>query len=166
MGTPTRDESKYPEFLLPIVPTKPRKPKKERQLKTHHKTKSLEILGILVLLGMATSAFADDWFYGHPAPTVSPAVATKNWRRCVAAAAAQLDDHVSPVMDIASAIEPLCATKEDTAIDAINKDFLDNNPGIAANTSLTEMDRTRQEAHTSFRQTIGTIILALRKSHR
>jgi hypothetical protein len=105
----------------------------------------------------------NSWFYGHPAPTVSAAAAFKDWRHCIASAAARLDDHVSPVMDIASAIQPLCITKEDTVIDAINKEFLDKNPGIAANMSLTEMDRTRQEAHTTDRQTIGTLILALRK---
>src|SRR5260370_1323844 len=66
-------------------------------------------------------------------------------------------------MDIAVAIEPLCDTKEETVIDAINKEFLDKNPGIAANMSVTEMGRLRQEAHAKFRQNIGTFILALRK---
>ncbi len=83
----------------------------------------------------------------------------KNWRDCITAAAARLDDHKSSVMDIAVAIEPLCSTKEETLIDAINKEFLEKNAGIAANMSLKEMERVRQETHTSFRQTIGTVIL-------
>ena len=49
-------------------------------------------------------------------------------------------------------------------IDAINKEFLDKNTGIAANMSVTEMERaTTRTAHTTFRQNIGTFILALRK---
>lgn len=69
-------------------------------------------------------------------------------------------------MDIAVAIEPLCMTKEEAMIDAINSEYLDKNPGIAANMSVTEMERVRQDAHTNFRQNIGTFILALRKSKR
>src|SRR5690242_12647194 len=87
---------------------------------------------------------SNSWFYGHPAPTISAAVANKHWHDCVAAAAARLDDHKSPVMDIAEAIEPLCVTKEETMIDAINKEFLDKNSGIAANMSMLEMDRVRR----------------------
>ncbi len=48
-------------------------------------------------------------------------------------------------------------------IDAINKEYLDKNPGIAANMDLAQMERVRQDAHTSFRQNIGTFILALRR---
>jgi len=48
-------------------------------------------------------------------------------------------------------------------IDAINIEYLDKNPGIAANMSMVEMDRVRQEAHTNLHQTIGTLILILRK---
>jgi hypothetical protein len=48
-------------------------------------------------------------------------------------------------MDIAVAIEPLCMTKEETMIDAINSEFLNKNPGIAANLSLVDMERLRQE---------------------
>lgn len=66
-------------------------------------------------------------------------------------------------MDIAVALEPLCAAKEEIMIDAINKEYLDKNPGIAANMTLAQMERVRQDAHTSFRQNIGTFILALRK---
>jgi hypothetical protein len=105
----------------------------------------------------------NSWFYGHPAPTISAAAATKGWHDCIAAAAARLDDHKSSVMDIALAIEPLCITKEETMIDAINREYLDKNPGIAAHMGIVEMDRVRREAHTNFRQTIGTLILALRK---
>lgn len=108
----------------------------------------------------------NSWFYGHPAPTISAAAAFKDWHACIAAAAARLDDHKSSVMDIALAIEPLCITKEDTMTDAINKEFLDKNSGIAANMSLKEMERVRQEAHTDSRQTIGTLILALRHQRR
>ena len=61
------------------------------------------------------------------------------------------------------AIEPLCDTKEQTLIDAINKEFLDKNTGIAANMSMTEMERVRKDAHANFRQNIGTFILAFRK---
>jgi len=103
------------------------------------------------------------WFYGHPAPTISGTAAFKDWHDCIAAAAVRLDDHKSSVMDIAVAIEPLCSAKEETMIDAINKEFLDKNPGIAANLSVTDMERVRQESHANFRQNIGTIILALRK---
>jgi len=66
-------------------------------------------------------------------------------------------------MDIAVAIEPLCSTKEETMIDAINKEFLDKNTGIAANMRMVDMERLRQEAHANFRQNIGAFILALRK---
>ena len=48
-------------------------------------------------------------------------------------------------------------------IDAVNKEFLDKNPGIAANMSVTEMERVRKDARANFRQNIGTFILALRK---
>jgi len=102
------------------------------------------------------------WFYGHPAPTISAAAAFKDWHDCITAAAVRLDDHKSSVMDIAVAIEPLCSAKEETMIDAIHKEFLDKNTGIAANMNMAEMERVRQESHTSFRQNIGTIILALR----
>ena len=67
-------------------------------------------------------------------------------------------------MDVASAIEPICNTKEDAMIDAINGEFFEKNPGIAANMTVAGMDSARQDAHTHFRQIIGTIILALRKS--
>jgi hypothetical protein len=106
---------------------------------------------------------SNSWFYGHPAPTISAAAAFKAWQACIVAAAARLDDHKSSVMDIALAIEPLCDTKEETMIDAINKEFLDKNTGIAANMSMTEMERVRKDAHANFRQNIGTFILALRK---
>lgn len=79
------------------------------------------------------------------------------------AAAARLDDYKSSVMDIAVAIEPLCSAKEETMIDAINKEFLDKNTGIAANMSMKEMERVRQETRTDSRQNIGTLILALRR---
>ena len=105
----------------------------------------------------------NSWFYGHPAPTISAAAAFKDWQACIVAAAARLDDHKSSVMDIAVAIEPLCNTKEDTMIDAINKEFLDKNAGIAANIDMAHMERLRKDAHTTFRQNIGTFILALRK---
>lgn len=105
----------------------------------------------------------NSWFYGHPAPTISAAAAFKDWHACIVAAAARLDDHKSSVMDIALAIEPLCNTKEETMIDAINKEFLDKNTGIAADMSMAEMERVRKDAHTNFRQNIGTFILALRK---
>jgi hypothetical protein len=88
----------------------------------------------------------NSWFYGHPAPTVSAAAAFKNWHACIEVAAARLDDHKSSVMDIALAIEPLCDTKEETMIDAINKEFLDKNTGVAANMSVTEMERVRKDA--------------------
>jgi hypothetical protein len=103
------------------------------------------------------------WFYGHPAPTISAAAAMRAWQDCIAVAAARLDDHKSSVMDIALAIEPLCMTKEETMTDAINREYLDKNPGIAANMNLAEMVRVRQEARTSSRQTIGAVILGLRK---
>lgn len=48
-------------------------------------------------------------------------------------------------------------------IDAINKEFLDKNTGIAANMNMAEMERVRKDAHTNFRQNIGTFILALRR---
>gem|GEM_PF-6179188 len=48
-------------------------------------------------------------------------------------------------------------------IDAINKEFLDKNTGIAANMRMVDMERLRQEAHANFRQNIGAFILALRK---
>jgi hypothetical protein len=102
-------------------------------------------------------------FYGHPAPTISAAAASKAWHDCITAAAARLDDHKSSVMDIAVAIEPLCMAKEATMIDAINKEFADKNPGIAANLSVADMERVRQDARANFRQNIGTFILALRK---
>ena len=105
----------------------------------------------------------NSWFYGHPAPTISAAAAMKDWTSCIAVAAARLDDHKSSVMDIALAIEPLCSTKEDRTIDAINIEYLEKNPAIAANMSMVEMDRVRQEVHTNLRQTIGTLILVLRK---
>jgi len=105
----------------------------------------------------------NSWFYGHPAPTISAAAAFKVWHDCITAAAARLDDHKSSVMDIAVAIEPLCSTKEETMIDAINKEFLDKNTGIAANMNMAEMERVRKDAHANFRQNIGTFILALRK---
>jgi ABC transporter substrate binding protein len=57
------------------------------------------------------------WFYGHPAPAVSAAVALKDWQDCIRAAAARLDDRLSPVMDIALAIQPVCITKEDVMIE-------------------------------------------------
>jgi hypothetical protein len=107
-------------------------------------------------------AQAPGWFYGHPAPIISSAAAFKEWHDCITAAAVRLDDHKSSVMDIAVAIEPLCMTKEDTMIDAINKEFLDKNPGVAANMSVVEMERVRQETRTSSRQNIGTFILATR----
>ena len=47
--------------------------------------------------------------------------------------------------------------------DAVNKEFLDKNSGIAANMSLKEMERVRQEARTNSRQTIGTLILVHRE---
>jgi tetratricopeptide (TPR) repeat protein len=93
----------------------------------------------------------------------SAAAAFDDWHRCIVAAAARLDDDKSSVMDVALAIEPLCSAKEEIMIDAINKEYLDKNPGIAANMSVTEMARVRQEAHANFRQNIGTFILALRK---
>jgi hypothetical protein len=102
------------------------------------------------------------WFYGHPAPTISAAAAMKDWRDCITAAAARLDDHKSSVMDVAVAIEPLCMAKEDIMIDATNKEFMDKNPGLAANIGVTQMEQIRQETHASSRQNIGTIILALR----
>ncbi len=105
----------------------------------------------------------NSWFYGHPAPTISAAAAFKDWHACIVAAAARLDDQKSSVMDIAVAIEPLCMTKEETMIDAINKEYLDKNRGIAANMSMTEMERVRKDAHANSRQNIGTFILALRK---
>jgi hypothetical protein len=105
----------------------------------------------------------NSWFYGHPAPTVSAAAATKGWHDCIEALAARLDDNKSSVMDIALVIEPLCITKEETMIDAINSEYLDKNPGIAASLNVVEMNRVRQDAHTKYRQTIGTLILAHRK---
>jgi hypothetical protein len=101
---------------------------------------------------------APAWFYGHRAPTIPAAAAFKDWHGCIVAAAARLDDHKSSVMDIAVAIEPICAAKEQTMTDAINKEYLDKNPGIAANMSLAQMERVRQDAHTTFRQNIGTFI--------
>ncbi len=62
-------------------------------------------------------------------------------------------------MDVATGIEPLCSAKEDIMIDAINTQFLDKNPGIAANMSLAAMEHARQDAHERFRQTIGTLVL-------
>ena len=126
---------------------------------------SASILAALVLSASAPAVMAQApaWFYGHPAPTISGAAAFKVWHDCIAAAAVRLDDHKSSVMDIAVAIEPLCMTKEDTMIDAINKEFLDKNPGVAANMSVVEMERVRQETRTSSRQNIGTFILATRK---
>jgi hypothetical protein len=107
---------------------------------------------------------AQKWFYGHPAPTISAADAFKDWHACIVTAAARLDDHTSSVMDIAAAIEPLCSSKEEAMIDAINKEYLDKNPGIAANMGITEMARTRQETRANARQNIATFILTLRKS--
>ncbi len=124
------------------------------------------MLIVSALLVITGPAFAADWFYGHPAPTVSADIAFKDWQDCIATAAMQLDDHASSVMDIALAIEPLCSAKEDIMIDAINKEFLDKNPGIAANMSFAAMEHTRQKAHASFRQTIGTLILTLRKNRK
>jgi hypothetical protein len=118
---------------------------------------------VMAQVPAADPAPAPNWFYGHPAPTISAADAFKDWHACIVAAATRLDDHKSSVMDIALAIEPLCDTKEVTLIDATNKEFLDKNTGVAANMSVTEMARVRQEAHTSLRQNIGTFILALRK---
>jgi hypothetical protein len=125
---------------------------------------SASILAALVLGACASAAMAQAaWFYGHPAPTISSAAAFKDWHDCITAAAVQLDDHKSSVMDIAVAIEPLCMAKEDTMIDATNKEFLDKNPGLAANIGVTQMEQIRQEARASSRQNIGTFILALRK---
>jgi hypothetical protein len=126
---------------------------------------SASILAALVLSASAPAVMAQApaWFYGHPAPTISGAAAFKVWHDCIAAAAVRLDDHKSSVMDIAVAIEPLCSAKEETMIDAINKEFSDKNPGIAANLSVKDMERLRQESRASFRQNIGTIILTLRK---
>jgi hypothetical protein len=104
----------------------------------------------------------NSWFYGHHTPTISAAAAIKGWQDCIAAAAARLDDHKSSVMDVALAIQPLCSAEEDTMVDAINREYMDKNPGIAAHVGMVEMDRVRREAHTKFRQTIGTTILALR----
>jgi hypothetical protein len=128
----------------------------------------VRILSITIAVALsdcasAVMAQAPAWFYGHPAPTISSAAAFKEWHDCITAAAVRLDDHKSSVMDIAVAIEPLCMTKEDTMIDAINKEFLDKNPGVAANMSVVEMERVRQETRTSSRQNIGTFILATRK---
>jgi hypothetical protein len=123
-------------------------------------------LGAMALLLMSAPALAGDWFYGHPAPTIPPDVAYKAWYDCIVGAGSRLDDRISSVMDIASAIQPLCVEKETTVNDAINNDFLDKNPGISANMSLTEMVRVRQEAHASYRQQIGTLILGLRKNRK
>lgn len=103
------------------------------------------------------------WFYGHPAPTISAAAAIRRWHDCVAAAAARLDDHLSSVMDIAAAIEPICSTRENTMIDAELKEFLDKNPHDAAHIGILEVDRLRRREITDFRKNIGTIILTLRR---
>src|SRR2546426_178639 len=126
----------------------------------------LTMLSAAALVVATGPAFSADWFYGHPAPTVSGAVAYKLWQDCIASAAARLDDYASSVMDVASAIQPLCSAQEDTMIDAINKEFLDKNSGAATYITLQAMEQTRQEARASHRQTIGTIILTLRKSRK
>jgi hypothetical protein len=74
--------------------------------------KKLQLLGLTALLGTTEPGFATDWFYGQPVPTVTGAVASNEWIDCISKAAGRLDDHSSPVMDVALALEPICATKE------------------------------------------------------
>ena len=124
---------------------------------------SITIAVALSACASAAMAQAPDWFYGHPAPTISSAAALKEWHDCITAAAVRLEDHKSSVMDIAVAIEPLCMAKEDTMIDAINKEFMDQNPGLAGKIGVTQMEQTRQESHTNSRQNIEAFILAVRK---
>jgi hypothetical protein len=97
---------------------------------------------------------------------VSVTVAFKDWQDCIRDAAPRLDDYSSSVMDIASAVQPVCIAKEDVMIDAMNKEYLEKNAGVAANMTLAEMIRVRQSTHTSMTQTIGTLILTLRKDRK
>ena len=83
-------------------------------------------LGLLAVTAIVGPVLAGEWFYGHPAPIVPPDIAAKNWRDCIVAASKRLDDRISSVMDIASAIEPMCSAKAETMIDAMNKDFLES----------------------------------------
>lgn len=130
------------------------------------KRTALNVARLVALLVATGPAFAAEFYYGLPVPTVSGAVAQDDWNSCIVSAASRLDDRVSPVMDIASAIEPLCRAKETTMIEAINKDFLAKNPGIEANMTFASVRQMREEAHATFRQAIGTIILAVRKRNK
>jgi hypothetical protein len=62
------------------------------------------VLAVSGVVGLPSVALAQtspragapsSWFYGHPAPTLSAAVAMKEWRDCIAVGAARLDDHKS-----------------------------------------------------------------------
>ena len=118
------------------------------------------------LLGLTISLSAGEWFYGNPAPTVTAAEAGKDWQKCIADAAAKLDDGISSVGDIAAAIQPMCGSKETLMIDAINKEYLDKNEGQKSYLTLDQMEKIRSNAHESFRQTIAAIILKLRRERR
>lgn len=87
------------------------------------------------------------WFYGHLAPTTTAAVASEHWRECVSTTAIRLDDHISTVMDVATAIQGVCIAKEESMVDAINIEYFDKNPGIASNISIQAMVNLRQSAH-------------------
>ena len=122
---------------------------------------SASLTSVVMAQAPAPGPAPNSWFYGHPVPTISAAAATKIWQACIVAAAARLDDHKSSVMDIATAIEPLCSAKEEITIDAINKEYLDKHPGIATNLNPTDMESLREDARANFRKNIGTIILGL-----
>lgn len=127
------------------------------------KGEAMRLITLIVTMLLAFPALSADWFYGHAVPTMTADAAIKNWHDCIVAAVAQLDDRISSVMDVAAAVAPFCGDKETEMTDAINKEFLDKNPGIASYTGVSQMEDIRREAKISHRQTIGGIILQSRK---
>jgi hypothetical protein len=124
--------------------------------------KRLHALGLIASMLTTAPALAGD----RPAPSASVADAFRAWHGCILTAAARLDDRISSAMDVAAAIQPLCIEKEITLTDAINKDFLDRNPGIRANMTATEWVRVREATRAYSRQQIGGFVLVLRKSSK
>jgi hypothetical protein len=120
----------------------------------------------VALLGVALTLNAGEWFYGHPAPTVTGAEALKDWHKCIDDATAKLDDGISSVGDVAAAIQPMCESKETLMIDAVNKEYIDKNEGVGRYLGVQQMEKIRSDAHESSRQTIGTTILKLRSQRR
>lgn len=121
-----------------------------------------KVIALVFLLAGSQGAAAQGGFYGHSAPTIPKDEALKDWQNCVVESVVSLDDRTSPVMDVATAIEPLCMIKEDLAIDAVNKQLFDDHPALSAGIDLAKMEQLRNEAHTSFRRNIGTVILEWR----